>query len=445
MDEPYAWLAPIPGSVPPLPETEIPALLSKDLTKRFGDLVALQGLTLLVPRGVTFGLHGPNGAGKTTALRLWLGLAAPTSGTAFVLGRRIPPRDVLPRIGYMPQDAASERVAGLPPVGTIDAADLSASLRWFSVTLVLFIVLMAWFLFGFGIGFAVGVVPISFVSSYWIALLLPVVIPVFLGVSLLFAQRATRWGSEAIRLTVLGARASFYLGIGLVLESVPVFLAGAFNTHYGPSRYAVDVSTWIGLALLAPFLIGILVPLLRILRRMGDSRTRDRALLAVVGGSVALVVVPLVSLLVDSTWEPSYGGYWWTPPGFYIITVGVGLEAAFAFLVAVLLLAYGLALPAYRAHLGVSLALGLTTIALGVVSFFVLLGPITFSYADPIWSYFRVFGFEGIPWAMWGLVPSGLGMASAAFLLVALHGTDRSLPRMPVASSPESKAPIGGP
>ena len=89
-----------------LSDREIPAILSKDLSKRFGDVEALRRLTLLVPRGVTFGLLGPNGAGKTTAIRLWLGLTAPSAGTAFVLGRRIPPRDVLPRIGYMPQDVA---------------------------------------------------------------------------------------------------------------------------------------------------------------------------------------------------------------------------------------------------------------------------------------------------------------------------------------------------
>lgn len=89
-----------------LSEREIPAILSKDLSKRFGEVEALRRLTLLVPRGVTFGLLGPDGAGKTTALRLWLGLTEPTEGTAFVLGRRIPPRDVVPRIGYMPQDAA---------------------------------------------------------------------------------------------------------------------------------------------------------------------------------------------------------------------------------------------------------------------------------------------------------------------------------------------------
>lgn len=87
-----------------LSEREIPAVLCKDLSKRFREVDALRGLTLLVPRGVTFGLLGPDGAGKTTAIRLWLGLTEPTGGTAFVLGRRIPPRSVLTRIGYVPQE-----------------------------------------------------------------------------------------------------------------------------------------------------------------------------------------------------------------------------------------------------------------------------------------------------------------------------------------------------
>ncbi len=82
------------------------AIASKDLTKRFGRIEALSGLTMTVPRGVTFGLLGPNGAGKTTSIRLWLGLTAPTSGTATVLGEPLPPTTVLPRIGYMPQDLA---------------------------------------------------------------------------------------------------------------------------------------------------------------------------------------------------------------------------------------------------------------------------------------------------------------------------------------------------
>ncbi len=106
MDEAYGRRAAIALHVSALPERDIPAIVCKDLSKRFGEIDALRNLTLVVPRGVTFGLLGPNGAGKTTTIRLWLGLTAPTAGTAFVLGRRIPPRDKLPRIGYMPQDVA---------------------------------------------------------------------------------------------------------------------------------------------------------------------------------------------------------------------------------------------------------------------------------------------------------------------------------------------------
>ena len=89
-----------------VPATVGPAIETRDLSKRFGQVEALQRLTLVVPSGVTFGLLGPNGAGKTTSIRLWLGLTAPSSGSARVLGEEIPPRSVLPRIGYMPQDPA---------------------------------------------------------------------------------------------------------------------------------------------------------------------------------------------------------------------------------------------------------------------------------------------------------------------------------------------------
>lgn len=83
-----------------------PAIECHDLSKSFGPVDALRNMTLVVPRGLIFGLLGPNGAGKTTSIRLWLGLAKPTSGSARVLGQEIPPRSALPRIGYMPQDLA---------------------------------------------------------------------------------------------------------------------------------------------------------------------------------------------------------------------------------------------------------------------------------------------------------------------------------------------------
>jgi len=82
------------------------AIACRKLTKRFGEVEALRGVSLEIPSGVTFGLLGPNGAGKTTFLRICLGLTPPTSGTAEVLDEKIPPRRVLPKIGYMPQDLA---------------------------------------------------------------------------------------------------------------------------------------------------------------------------------------------------------------------------------------------------------------------------------------------------------------------------------------------------
>jgi len=58
------------------------------LSRRFGSVVALDGLTFSVPPGEIFGFLGPNGAGKTTTMRVILGLDAPDEGTALVGGRR---------------------------------------------------------------------------------------------------------------------------------------------------------------------------------------------------------------------------------------------------------------------------------------------------------------------------------------------------------------------
>ncbi len=76
------------------------------VTKRFGDLTALDAVTLRVPRGEVYGLLGPNGSGKTTLIRALVGLVAPDSGTVSVLGHRMPDLGVLGRVGYMTQQAA---------------------------------------------------------------------------------------------------------------------------------------------------------------------------------------------------------------------------------------------------------------------------------------------------------------------------------------------------
>jgi ABC-2 type transport system ATP-binding protein len=60
----------------------------RSLTKRYGDVVAVDDLTLALEAGTVTGFLGPNGAGKTTTLRVLLGLAAPTAGAALVFGSR---------------------------------------------------------------------------------------------------------------------------------------------------------------------------------------------------------------------------------------------------------------------------------------------------------------------------------------------------------------------
>jgi ABC-2 type transport system ATP-binding protein len=60
----------------------------RSLTKRYGDVVAVDGVSFLLEAGTITGYLGPNGAGKTTTLKLLLGLAAPTASEALVFGRR---------------------------------------------------------------------------------------------------------------------------------------------------------------------------------------------------------------------------------------------------------------------------------------------------------------------------------------------------------------------
>jgi ABC-2 type transport system ATP-binding protein len=68
--------------------TPASALAVRQLHKRYGDVVAVDGLDLDVRPGECFGLLGPNGAGKTTTIEICEGLVAPTSGEVEVLGRR---------------------------------------------------------------------------------------------------------------------------------------------------------------------------------------------------------------------------------------------------------------------------------------------------------------------------------------------------------------------
>jgi ABC-2 type transport system ATP-binding protein len=84
------------------------AIRVSGLVKRYGEVEALRGLDLAVPKGTIFGVIGPNGAGKTTFIKVVCGLAKPAAGSAGVLGFDADRKrwKVRERIGYMPQEPA---------------------------------------------------------------------------------------------------------------------------------------------------------------------------------------------------------------------------------------------------------------------------------------------------------------------------------------------------
>jgi ABC-2 type transport system ATP-binding protein len=79
-----------------------PVIEVRGLTKRFGEVLAVDNLSFSLDRGSITGFLGPNGAGKTTTLRLLLGLASPTSGETLVFGRPYPKlEDPARRVGAL--------------------------------------------------------------------------------------------------------------------------------------------------------------------------------------------------------------------------------------------------------------------------------------------------------------------------------------------------------
>lgn len=76
------------------------------LQKHFGKTIAVDGVDLSIKSGEIYGLIGPNGSGKTTLIRLCLGLLLPTNGTIQLLGKPIPNKAILSKVGYMTQASA---------------------------------------------------------------------------------------------------------------------------------------------------------------------------------------------------------------------------------------------------------------------------------------------------------------------------------------------------
>ncbi len=85
--------------------TPDPAIETNALRKTYDDEVAVDDLTMSIPRGTVYGFLGPNGAGKTTTMRMLTTLTRPTAGSARVAGQAIDDRDaVTPHIGYLPEE-----------------------------------------------------------------------------------------------------------------------------------------------------------------------------------------------------------------------------------------------------------------------------------------------------------------------------------------------------
>ncbi|WP_031071066.1 ABC transporter ATP-binding protein [Streptomyces sp. NRRL WC-3742] len=126
---------PVPSPSPSAPDGVSPddVIRTRGLTKRFrGGQLAVDSLDLSVPRGSVFGFLGPNGSGKTTTIRMLMGLIAPTSGVATVLGAPMPQSvaAVLPRVGALIEGPALYGfLTGRDNLVRFDAADPTADPR----------------------------------------------------------------------------------------------------------------------------------------------------------------------------------------------------------------------------------------------------------------------------------------------------------------------------
>ncbi len=83
--------------------TNSPTVLLEEVSKSFGEFIAVSELSLAVRAGRIFGLLGPNGAGKTTTIRMIVNITAPDSGRIELFGQMLTP-DLQDRIGYLPEE-----------------------------------------------------------------------------------------------------------------------------------------------------------------------------------------------------------------------------------------------------------------------------------------------------------------------------------------------------
>jgi ABC-2 type transport system ATP-binding protein len=101
-----------------------PALAVREITKQFGNHLAVERVSFEVPRGMVYGILGPNGAGKTTTLRMINDIIAPDAGEIEILGNIKPGAAAAAHIGYLPEER------GLyPKMKVIEVIEFMAELR----------------------------------------------------------------------------------------------------------------------------------------------------------------------------------------------------------------------------------------------------------------------------------------------------------------------------
>jgi ABC-type multidrug transport system ATPase subunit len=109
-----------------------PVIRTRALTKRYGELRAVDAIDLEVSAGDVYGFLGANGSGKTTTVRMLLGLVLPTSGEATVLGEPMPAsrRTVLPRVGALVEGpGAYPHLSGRANLALLDASGVDGGRR----------------------------------------------------------------------------------------------------------------------------------------------------------------------------------------------------------------------------------------------------------------------------------------------------------------------------
>ena len=110
----------------------------RNVSKSFGEKVALDNVSVDIPKGKIFGLLGPNGAGKTTLIRIINRITIPNTGSVLFDGRPITQEDV-EKIGYLPEERGlyrkmkvGEQAMYLAQLKGMSAKDASAELKkWF--------------------------------------------------------------------------------------------------------------------------------------------------------------------------------------------------------------------------------------------------------------------------------------------------------------------------